>query len=119
MDTITLKSLTFHAKHGFYEAERKEGNHFELDVIAEGDFKPSIKADNLDQTFNYEWVDQVAAEVFNGKPEKLIEALCFRIGEKIFNKSLNISKLTVSVRKMNPPIQSPAKYAEIMMEWKR
>lgn len=119
MDIITLKSLEFHAKHGFYEEERKEGNHFELDVIATGDFKPSIKTDNLNQTFNYELVDRVAAEVFNGKPEKLIETLCFKIGEKIFNNSLNITKLTVSVRKMNPPIQSPAKYAEITMKWKR
>lgn len=119
MDIITLKSLTFHAKHGFYESERNKGNHFELDIIAEGDFKPAIKSDNLDLTFNYEWVDQVATEVFNGKPEKLIETLCFKIGEKIFNKSENITKLTVSVRKMNPPIQSPAKYAEITMKWKR
>ncbi|MDX1642238.1 MAG: dihydroneopterin aldolase [Balneolaceae bacterium] len=119
MDTITLKALKFKGKHGYYDEERQEGNHFELDVIAKGKFKAAIDGDNLDLTFNYEVVKEIAQEVFNGPSEKLIETLCSRIGEKIFEKSPVVKELTVSIRKLNPPIGVPAQYAEITMTWNR
>lgn len=119
MDTITLKSLQFHGKHGYYDEERQEGNHFELDVTAEGEFKSAIDEDNLELTFNYEIVKEVAQNVFDGPSEKLIETLCKRIGDGIFDRTDTVKKLTVSLRKMNPPIGVPAKYAEITMRWNR
>lgn len=119
MDTITLKSLQFSGKHGYYDKERQKGNHFELDVIAKGDFKKSIDGDNLDRTFNYEIVKEVAQKVFEGPSEKLIETLCSRIGNEIFERSTITKELTVSLRKLNPPIGVPADYAEITMTWNR
>ncbi len=119
MDKITLKSLTFHGKHGYYEKERLEGNQFELDVTAEGNFRPSIKNDDLSGTFNYEIVETVAINVFEGASEKLIESLCEKIGSEIFKQCDNIATLSVSLRKLSPPIKTPAAYAEITMEWKR
>jgi len=119
LDTITLKSLEFYGKHGYYDEERQEGNHFELDVIAKGDFKAAIKEDDLDQTFNYEIVKEVAQKVFNGPSEKLIETLCSRIGNEIFKLSTVTNELTISLRKLHPPIGVPAEYAEITMRWTR
>lgn len=119
MDTITLKSLEFYGKHGYYDEERQEGNHFELDVTAKGDFKAAIEDDNLDLTFNYEVVKETAQNIFNGPSEKLIETLCWRIGEEIFDRSTMVHELTVSLRKMDPPIGVPAQYAEITMTWNR
>lgn len=119
MDKITLKSLKFFAKHGYYDQERVDGNEFELDVTARGNFKKAIEGNRLSKTFNYEIVEEVARDVFSGPEEKLIETLCHKIGEQIFEKAPGIKKLKVSVRKMNPPIQSPAAYAEITMTWKR
>lgn len=119
MDTITLKSLEFSGKHGYYDEERQKGNHFELDVIAKGDFKQAIDGNNLDQTFNYEIVKEVAQKVFDGPSEKLIETLCIRIGNEIFERSTITKELTVCLRKLNPPIGVPAEYAEITMTWNR
>lgn len=119
MDTITLKSLEFHGKHGYYDEERQEGNRFELDVIANGNFKSSVNDDNLDLTFNYEIVKKVAQNIINGPSEKLIETLCKRIGDQIFEQSPVVNQLTVSLRKLNPPIGVPAEYAEITMTWNR
>lgn len=119
MDKITLKSLQFHAKHGYYDNERLKGNNFELDVSAEGDFKKSIQNNSLDNTFNYEIVEQIADDVFSGASEKLIESLCEKIGERIFTECKNVMRLKVSLRKMDPPIKVPAEYAEITMKWKR
>lgn len=119
MDTITVKSLSFHGKHGFYDEELIAGNEFEVDVCAKGSFKYSIKSDDLSATFNYELAESVARNVFAGPREKLIEKLCFNIGEQIFKKAGNVAELTVTVRKLNPPFKTPAAYAEISMEWKR
>lgn len=119
MDTITLKALKFHAPHGYYDNERIEGNYFEIDVIAFGDFRKAVSDDNLELTFNYERVEKVTEQVMNGPSEKLIETLCYHIGEKLFKQSSNLRKLNVSVRKMNPPIKTAAEYAEITMKWKR
>ena len=119
MDKITIKSLKFQGKHGYYDHERVDGNEFELDVTAWGKFKEAIKWNRLDKTFNYELVEEAALNFFSGPKEKLIETLCHNIGEQIFEIAPDIKKLKVSVRKMNPPIQSPAAYAEITMIWKR
>lgn len=119
LDTITLKSLEFYGNHGYYDEERQKGNHFELDVIAKGDFKAAIKDDDLDKTFNYEIVKEMAQRVFNGPSEKLIETLCSRIGNEIFERSTITKELTISLRKLNPPIGVSAEYAEITMTWNR
>ncbi len=119
LDTITLKGLTFTGKHGYYKEEREQGNRFEVDAVASGNFKESIKQDDLAKTFNYELVEKIAEELFRGKSEKLIEKLCFEIGERIFEESQLVKVLKISVRKLNPPIKTKAEYAEITMEWKR
>lgn len=119
MDTITIKSLALQGKHGFYDEERAAGNEFEVDVSAKGYFKKSIEKDDLSATFNYELAEAVAREVFAGPSEKLIEKLCFKIGERLFKETGNVAELTVTVRKLNPPLQTQSAYAEITMQWKR
>ena len=118
-DQITLKALRLKGKHGYYDKEREEGNQFELDVTAFGYFKASIRGSDLKKTFDYNLVREVAEEVFNGPSEKLIESLCKRIGDRIFEKSPLVEEMSVSLRKMNPPIGTPCDYAEITMKWKR
>ncbi|MDX1642171.1 MAG: dihydroneopterin aldolase [Balneolaceae bacterium] len=119
MDKITLKSLQLQGKHGYYDKERRQGNQFELDVTAYGNFKASIPESNLEKTFDYNLVREIAEKIMSGPSEKLIEALCNRIGQEIFNRSSEIKKLRVSLRKMNPPIGASAEYAEVTMTWNR
>lgn len=119
MDKITIKSLKFKGLHGYYDRERLEGNEFEVDVTAKGNFKSSIENDDLDQTFNYEIVEEITGDILSGDSEKLIETLCKKIGDQLFERSPYVKKLAVTVRKLNPPIKTPAAYAEITMKWKR
>lgn len=119
LDRITLKSLQIHGKHGYYPEERENGNHFEIDLTASGHFRDSIKKDNLGETFDYEVAETIVKDVINGPSEKLIETLCAKIGDQLFEKFSSIKALTISLRKMSPPIKTPAAYAEITMEWSR
>lgn len=120
VDRITLKSLSFHAKHGYVEIEREEGNQFEVDIIAYGRFRGAAAGDNdLRQTFNYQRAEQIASEVMMGESRKLIETLCNTIGGRVFEAFPNITSLKVSVRKLSPPIKTKTAYAEITLEWNR
>jgi dihydroneopterin aldolase len=119
LDRITIKGLSFSGKHGYYPEEREKGNTFEVDVIAEGKFKKAIQENDLDQTFNYELAAACARDIFAGPSELLIETLCFRIGESVFEKSKSVKNLIVRVRKLIPPIEVESSYAEIEMTWKR
>ncbi|WP_158278696.1 dihydroneopterin aldolase [Rhodohalobacter mucosus] len=119
MDTITLKSLSYHAKHGFYEEERVHGNQFEVDLVAKGHFRKSAGGEELSKTFDYEQAEKAVRSIMNGRSEYLIETLCAEIGEALFNRYSIVETLQVSVRKLNPPLQTDALYAEITMEWTR
>ncbi|HMB41075.1 MAG TPA: dihydroneopterin aldolase [Balneolaceae bacterium] len=119
MDRITIKGLSFPGKHGYYPQERDTGNEFEVDVIAEGEFKQAIQENDLEKTFNYELAANCAENVISGPSELLIETLCYRIGEDLFEHAKSVKKLTVIVRKLHPPIETKAEYAEIEMTWNR
>ena len=118
-DVVTLKSLKIHGLHGYYDHERQHGNHFEVDLIASGRFSGAIEGNDLTQTFDYEAAESIIRAIFAGPSEKLIETLCERTGREIMSAFPHVAKLTVALRKCNPPINSPAKYAEIQMSWKR
>lgn len=119
MDTITIKSLSFHAKHGYYQSERENGNTFEVDVFADGNFRDAAGGDNLSKTFDYEKAEQVISNIMNGSSEMLIETLCSKIGHELFIMFDILSSLKVSVRKLHPPLKTASEYAEITMRWKR
>lgn len=120
MDRITLKSLSFHAKHGHNEQERIEGNRFEVDIVVHGDFRHVAERDDgLHQTFDYSQAEMIARNVMHGDSRKLIETLCQEIGDQIFNKFTIAQSVIVSVRKLSPPVQTSAAYAEITLEWYR
>lgn len=119
MDRITLKSLSFHAKHGHNRQERIDGNRFEVDITAFGNFRRSVAQEDLTQTFDYATAEKIVRGVMAGESRKLIETLCVLIGDKLFDTSPTVKKLSVSVRKLSPPVETPAAYSEITMEWNR
>jgi len=118
-DIIRVKSLQFHGKHGHAEIERVRGNQFEVDIMAKGFFKESIENEELEKTFDYALAEKTAAKIIQGPSKKLIETLCYNIGEELFKLADTLIELNVTVRKLNPPFDTPAAYAEITMTWSR
>lgn len=90
-----------------------------MDVIATGNFGNAGKNDTLELAFDYRQAEKMVREIMAGPSKKLIETLCLEIGDSIFNTHLNIEKLQVAVRKLNPPLPSETEYAEVLMTWKR
>ncbi|MEX2602008.1 MAG: dihydroneopterin aldolase [Balneolaceae bacterium] len=119
MDTLTIKSVQLHGNHGYYESEQSDGNKFELDVILRADFRPAAITDDLSLTCNYETVEEVARQVMQGPSQKLIESLCLKIGDRLFERFPTVTHMELALRKLDPPLQQPTAYSEIRMEWQR
>ena len=119
MSRLTLKSLRFHALHGYYEEERIEGNDFEVDLVFYADLSEAGRSDDLGLTIDYQKAESVVYEIMEGPSVKLIETLTLRIGEQLFETFPVLQKLEVSVRKLHPPIETDAEYSEVQMTWKR
>jgi len=120
MDELVLKGLQFKkAYHGFYEQERKDGNHFEVDVFICANFKNAGSNDTLDKTINYEEICHIVKSVMEGPSKMLIETLAKTIGDKLFHSLPKAQKITISLRKLAPPLDIQCSYSEISMSWKR
>lgn len=119
METLTLKNLQFHAKHGYHEKERKEGNNFEVDLIFRGDLRKAGDSDELSDTIDYQQVLDIVTSVMKGPSVKLIETLAKQIGDQLFNHFNDATELEVTVRKLHPPLEVETAYSEIRMQWQR
>ncbi len=116
MDVFTLKGMSFEACHGVYETEKKHPNTFEVDVSIKNNFVDAGKTDDLSKTLDYTEIHALAANVMNGPSQNLIESLCYKIGQAIF-EAFNPAELSVTVRKLNPPLEGKTQYSEIRMQW--
>lgn len=116
---LTLKNLEYHAPHGYYESEQREGNDFEVDLVFRADLREAGKNDELDQTINYEKAEAIVSSIMKGSPVKLIETLASRIGASLVEAFPEATALEVRVRKLNPPIDPPCQYSEVSMTWKK
>ncbi|MDZ7716059.1 MAG: dihydroneopterin aldolase [Balneolaceae bacterium] len=119
MNTLTLKGLSFNAKHGYYEEERKIGNDFEVDLTFKADLSGAAEHDDLSQTIDYQKAEAIVKEIMFGNSVKLIETLCRNIGASLFEEFEEVYELHVSVRKLKPPLETTTQYSEVSMSWQR
>lgn len=119
MDSIRIVGLQISAKHGFYEEERLKGNEFEVDVEAQL-AKPYQNMSSPSDTFDYEEAANIVQQVFNGDSKLFLEELAYQIGDIIWgNYHTVLSKLTVNIRKISPPVSLSASYSEVSLCWPR
>lgn len=119
MDTLTIKGLRFHAGHGYYEEERREGNDFEVDLTFHADLSEAGHSDDLEKTIDYQKAEDLVKRIMEGPSVKLIETLAVKIGETLFETFEQVTKLEISVRKLNPPLSTDTQYSEVHMTWQR
>lgn len=100
--TIELKSLRFFAEHGMYQEEMKVGNEFEVDlsIVCKS---PKKKITSIEQTINYVEVYRILQEEFAVR-KNLLETLAMEIAEKLQAQFQEIEQVSISIRKLNPPI---------------
>lgn len=103
MAVIALEGMKFFAYHGVYEAERRIGTDFIVDVFVQTAILPAVLTDELEATVNYETVYQICRMEMD-KPRNLIESVLHGIIKRMKQQFPRMMALKVRVRKMNPPL---------------
>lgn len=101
--TIGLQDVRIHAPHGFFEEEHLMGNEFSVDVEVEASIGGAASEDDLGQTVNYATIYYLLQAEMK-KPTQLLEALAYRMGERIINQFDNATAVKLKLRKLNPPL---------------
>jgi dihydroneopterin aldolase len=117
MDTLTLKNVRISGKHGVFEHEKVQGNTFEIDLIFKGDFARPGDSDQLAHTIDYSEAATIIKEVIHGASVNLIEKLAHRLLHRLQTEFSMADAITVRLRKLNPPMEPAAEWAEIETSW--
>lgn len=108
---VALKGMKFYAFHGYYDFERRIGNNFVLDVIADIDLSANPN-DLIDQTVNYESLYKICHEIMQQK-YKLLESVAFDIASRIKSEFSKVTTVEVRLSKLNPPVGGKVDSSEI------
>ena len=100
--TIELQGLRLFAEHGMYQEELLVGNEFEVNISL--DVKaPKKTISSIEQTINYVEVFRITQEVFS-KRRQMMETCAMEIADTLQRQFNQIEKITVSIKKITPPI---------------
>ncbi|MDX2001048.1 MAG: dihydroneopterin aldolase [Chitinophagales bacterium] len=116
MGKIAVEGMHFHAYHGYYERERKEGNHFVVDVYMDTDFEMAAMNDNIGGTINYEEVYATVKAVMQEKYlllEHVSQQISILLQQRLGGR---LRYLKVRVAKLNPPLEGVVDKVYIELE---
>jgi dihydroneopterin aldolase len=103
MGLIQIENMEFYSFHGHFKEERIVGNKFLVDLTIETDMKVPMESDNLKDAVNYQRVYEIL-KLQMEKKSYLLEHIAGRIIDAIYAEVEGITKVTVKVSKMNPPM---------------
>ena len=103
-DRIELRGLRVLGTHGVLPEERDRPQPLELDLDVWVDMARAAASDALDDTVNYAELATAAADVVDTQSFGLLEALAERIATVVLDADARISAVSVSVRKLRPPV---------------
>ena len=82
--SISVENIKLYAYHGCLEEEGLIGGQYSIDVFIETEFTEAAEKDDLSQTIDYVWVNQIVKEEMAIR-SKLIET----VGQRIINRLKN------------------------------
>ena len=100
---IGLKQVILHAPHGYFEEEHLMGNTFAIDVEVDAQIGGAAQEDDLGQTVNYATIYYLLKAEMK-KPTQLLEALAYRMAQRIADQFDNVTGVRLTLHKMNPPL---------------
>ncbi len=103
-DRIELRGLRVLGAHGVLPEERDRPQPFEVDADVLVDLSPACASDELSDTVDYGAVaDRIVATVA-GSHRALLESLATEAADAVLGVDGRITRVTVSVRKLRPPL---------------
>ena len=118
MGVIKVKNIRVYAYHGCLDEEGKIGSEYRVDLSVKADLKKSAKSDQLNDTVDYVHLNIIVKEEMAIRT-KLLETVADKILDRILNEIPMVTKATVDVSKLNPPIGGNVAMVTIKMSKER
>jgi dihydroneopterin aldolase len=118
LGTIKVENIRVFAHHGCLKEETKIGSDYRVDLEVKADLTQSSISDALNDTVDYVLLNQIVKTEM-AQPSKLLETVAKRILNGVIVQSPMVSKATVSVSKINPPIGGDVEMVTIKMTQRR
>ncbi len=103
-DTIFIKGLVIHARHGVMDHETEVGQRFVIDLELYSDLTESSRSDHLSDTVSYANVVTTAIAAFKDTNYKLLERAAGAVADAILVVFPRIRAVKVTVHKPHAPI---------------
>jgi len=103
MGILTLSNMEFYARHGHYHEEQLTGGRYCVDLSVETDTDAAEMSDNLTDALDYSRLYEAVKHEME-IPSHLVEHLARRIMNAILKISDRITRVTLTVSKLNPPV---------------
>lgn len=115
MGIIKLKNIRTYSYHGCLIEEGKIGSDYSVDLEVKTDLRKSCLSDNLEDTVDYVLLNRIVEEEMAIRSQ-LLEHVAHRIIKRIFDEVPSISRITLGVSKLNPPIGGDVEAVTIELE---
>ncbi len=115
MGTIKLHNIRTYSYHGCLPEEGKIGSEYSVDLDVKTDLRKSAITDHLADTVDYVYLNRVVQEEMAVR-SNLLEHVAHRIIVRIFSELPQVSRIHISVAKINPPIGGDVESIAVEME---
>jgi 7,8-dihydroneopterin aldolase/epimerase/oxygenase len=103
-DTIFIKGVVVHARHGLMKHETEVGQRFVIDIELFADLSESSRSDRLADTTSYSNVVETATNAFKNANYKLLERAAGAVADAILAGFPKVRAVKVTVHKPHAPI---------------
>ena len=103
-DTIFIKGVVVHARHGVMKHETEVGQRFVIDLELYADLSESSRSDRLSDTTSYSNVVETATDAFKNANYKLLERAAGAVADAILAAFPKVRTVKVTVHKPHAPI---------------
>lgn len=118
MGKIHLKNIRTFSYHGCLVEESKIGSDYKVDLTIKTDLSTPSQSDKLADTVDYVLLNQIVKDEMAIRSE-LLEHVAQRIVDAIFARSTTITKVKITVAKLNPPIGGDVESVSVVLKQKR
>jgi dihydroneopterin aldolase len=103
-DTIFIRGLVIHARHGVMEHETEVGQRFVIDLELSADLSESSRTDRLADTVSYSNVVASATAAFKNANYRLLERAAGAVADAVLAAFPRVTAVKVTVHKPHAPI---------------
>ena len=116
--TVKVENLKIYAFHGCMEEEKVIGTDYVVDIRAVCSGGKKAFGDEIEGTVDYVDLPRIEKREMSIR-SKLLEAVVNRIISSCFNEISVLEQISVTVSKINPPINADVASVSVSMDKKR